>query len=276
MAPIPPQNPSRADLSRPRPGRALDTFLDLAEAGETGAAVLRYQPIWSVHQRSVGTYLCELTAGDGDAVAPEPAGDAAPALLARLDRLILRQALDAVAAGTAAGMSGALCVPVHYPALADAGPRREFAGLCGGIAPEAQALLVWEMVGVPEGTLENPLFAMASVVRPHGRSLFMRGPLDTGSFDIAAAIGIHSIGVDLRRVEEPETRLLQPLSKFAERAHGVGLRCHAHGLATSSLGLAAIAAGFDYVSGAAISESTETPWGVLPYDAESLFLHKYV
>lgn len=278
MAVIPPQSRPRRPSCTSRPPGDLAVLLDHAEADGPGVPALRFQPIWNVRQKAVATYLCELaTTGAGrEPIDPAAAEDAAPALLGRLDRLVLRHALAAIGSATAGTMPGALCVPVHYRALADAEPRQRFIELCASITAEARALLMWELVGVPEGTLENSLFAIASTVRPHGRSLFMRCALDTNAFEIPAAIGIQSIGVDLRGAMESETRILRLLSRFAEQAHGVGLRCHAHGLATSSLGLAAIAMGFDHVSGPAISDSTEIPWGVLPYDAESLFLHNFV
>ncbi len=276
MAASPSQKHLHQRSSPARPICDVATLLARAEAEEPGAPVLRFQPIWSVHQKAVGTYLCEMIASGGEPIAARLPGDAEPSLLGRLDRLVLRRALTAIDAAAGSEVSGAVCIPVHYRALADAGLRQEFAALCNSIAPEARSLLVWEMVGVPDGTLENPLFSMASIVKPHGRSLFIRCDLDSSAFEISAAIGIHSIGVDLHGTDQSETSMLQLLSRFAEQAHGVGLRCHAHGLGTSSLGLAAIANGFDYVSGTAISDHTEMPWGILPYDAESLFLHKFV
>lgn len=275
MAAGQPQNLPRQRSSQACSPGDVAAMLARAEAGAPGAPLLRFQPIWSVHQKAVGTYLCELVApGDDGPFAAALAGDTEPALLARLDRLILRLSLAAIDAAASTEISGAICIPVHYRALADTGLRQEFAALCAAITPEARSLVVWEMVGVPDGTLENPLYSMASIVKPHGRSLFIRCDLDSSDFEISAAIGVHSIGVDLRDTGMSETGVLQLLSKFAEQAHGVGLRCHAHGLRTSSLGLAAIANGFDYVSGAAVSDHTEMPWGILPYDAESLFLHK--
>ena len=118
------------------------------------------------------------------------------------------------------------------------------------------------------------LFSMVSTLRPYGRAIFLRSRLAEADFGIPAAVGVHSIGIDIAAIAEPEAEIASRLEKFAENAHRSGLRCHVHGLSTSSLSLAAVSSGFDYLAGDAIAPCADAPWGVQPFDAESLFLRR--
>lgn len=238
----------------------------------------RYQPIWNLHQKVMGTYLCEMMVKYGAGSVPSDAAlplDPDVTLLGRVDRLVLRRALADIETAAQRRMVSAICVPVHFGVLAGASTRRDFIALCNTIRPEVRSLLVWEIIGVPGGVWENSLFSIVSTLKPFSRAVFMRRDFDQTDFEVSAAVGVHSVGLDPGRAGASETRLVPLLERFADRAHRAGLRCHVHGLTTGSLCLSAIGAGFDYMSGPAIAESTETPWGILPFDAESLFLHKF-
>lgn len=242
--------PPRAELRRP---------------GGPAALSLGYQPIWNVQQKAISIYFGEpIPAEDGaSAVDPEHVG--------RTDCQVLSRVLADIATATERQDMGSVCVPIHGATLANAGPRGELVALCDTIPAELRAQLVWEIVGLPDGIWENALFSVVSTIKPYGRAIFMRRALDQMEFDVPAAVGVHSVGIDLRDVVGSETDCAGRLKAFAESAHALGLRCHVHGLATSSMSLTAIGAGFDYVAGPAIFAGTEVPWGVLPYDTESLF-----
>jgi hypothetical protein len=232
---------------------------------------LRYQPIWNVQQKAISIYLGEPAAAAD--VGTDVGAGADPERLGRADRELLRHALVDIDAAARHRDVGSVCVPVHYATLANARPRGELLAICDAIPADLRVLLVWEIVGAPETIWENALFPLVSTIKPYARAIFMRQALDQTDFDVPAAVGIHSVGIDLRDVVDSETRCVGRLEQFAKRAHALGLRCHIHGLTTSSMSLTAIGAGFDYVAGPAISGSTEAPWGVLPYDAESLIRH---
>jgi len=226
---------------------------------------LAYQPIWNVRQKAISIYLGEpapLHAG-ANATDPEDIG--------RADRQVLSRVLADIATAAKRQDMGSVCVPIHGATLANAGPRAELVALCATIPAELRSQLIWEIVGLPAGIWENALFSVVSTIKPYGRAIFMRRALDQTEFDVPAAVGVHSVGVDLRDVVGSETDRAGRMKVFAENAHALGLRCHVHGLATSSMSLTAIGAGFDYVAGPAISAGTKAPWGVLPYDAECLF-----
>jgi hypothetical protein len=228
---------------------------------------LRYQPIWNVQQKAISIYFGE------PAAAAEVGAGANPERLGRADRELLRHVLVDIDAAARHRDVGSVCVPVHYATLANAGSRGELLALCDTIPADLRVLLVWEIVGLPEAIWENALFPLVSTIKPYARAIFMRHALDQTDFDVPAAVGVHSVGIDLRDVVDSETDCVGRLEQFAKRAHALGLRCHIHGLVTSSMSLTAIGAGFDYVAGPAISGSIEAPWGVLPYDAESLIQH---
>jgi hypothetical protein len=233
---------------------------------------LSYRPIWNVQQKAMAIYLCELSpapAGPAEAAAP------GHATLGRADNRLLHRAIAGIERMPPRRNVGSLSIPVHHATLTNAACRNAFAAQCGAIAPALRALLVWEIVGTPPDAGERDLFSMVSTLKPYGRAIFLRSRLAKVDFDIPAAVGVHSIGIDLGETMESETRVAARLEKFAEKAHRAGLRSHVHGLTTSSMSLAAVSSGFHYLSGDAICASAEAPWGVLPFDAERLFLHRH-
>lgn len=232
---------------------------------------ISYRPIWNVQQKAMAIYLCEPR--------PDPSAASEPATgrdtrlldraLADIDRMSRHQ-------GDGGPGVGSVSIPVHHATLTNAASRDQFAARCAAIAPALRALLVWEITGTPEDAGERDLFAMVSALKPYGRAIFLRRNLTGTDFDIPAAVGVHSIGADLGGATESETSIAARLDKFADAAHRAGLRSHVHGLTTSSLSLAAVSSGFHYLSGDAVCASTEAPWGVLPFDAERLFLHRHM
>lgn len=230
---------------------------------------ISYRPIWNVQQKAVAIYLCE----------PGPATTAEPAT--RRDARLLDRALADIQRmsrhqGDSGPGVGSVSIPVHHATLTNAASRDEFAARCATIAPASRALLVWEITGTPDEAGERDLFAMVSTLKPYGRAIFLRRALDGTDFDIPAAVGVHSVGTDLGGATGSEASIAARLDKFADAAHRAGLRSHVHGLTTSSLSLAAVSSGFHYLSGDAVCASTEVPWGVLPFDAERLFLHRHL
>lgn len=265
---------SRVEASLSRSADATEKLQDDAPAD----AWFRYWPLWSFQQKALGIYSCQMMIQHGaDSVPAESALPHEPdlALLGQLDRAVLRRAVLDLETAAQMQMASAVCVPVHFNALASASPRRAFISLCNSISPKIRPMLIWEIVDVPVGLWENSIFPIVSMLRPFGRAIFIRRAIDELDFEVLGAVGLHSVGLDLRCPAGSEAQLLPLLNRFAERAHRAGLRCHVHGLTTSSLCLLAISAGFDYVSGPGVCESTEIPWGILPFDAEKLFLTKF-
>lgn len=240
-------------------------------AGDPPAPALRYRPIWNVQQKMMNLHLCEPAA---------PMAGHDPAAAGRADRHLLAQVLRDMQGGMepAGPERGAasVCLPVQHTTLTDPAARAAFLAACDSVPDGLRELLVWEIVGLPEDAGERSLFSMVSTLRPHGRAVFLRSRLDRAEFGIPAAVGVHSVGPDLAEAGAPESDAVRQLERFAECAHGAGLRCHAHGLATSSVTLAAFSCGFDYLAGTAICELRATPWQVRPFDAENLFLGRHL
>jgi hypothetical protein len=227
------------------------------------APPLRYRPIWNVQQKAIGMSAVEPAGGIGALAA---SGEAQGALLRRVLR-------DTEPVANRDGIP-TICLPAHHAVLSAPAPRAGFVEICDGVGPERRAALLWEIVEAPDDVSERTLFSMVATLKPFGRAVFLRSRLAESEFDIPAAVGVHSIGVDLAMTATAESEIVPLLEKFADRAHRSGLRCHAHGLATSSLSLAAMSCGFDYLSGDAIAEVGRAPATVRPFDAESLFLRR--
>jgi hypothetical protein len=231
---------------------------------------LRYRPVWNVRQKVIGLYRCDRPVSPiGGAI---EAGD--PEAAGRADGMVLTQVLADIGQFTAEHDIGSVCLPLHHATLTHAATRDAFVALCGAIPAALRGALVWEITDMPQDTCERSLFSIVSTIKPFARAIFVRSRLEESDFEIPAAVGVHSVGLDLGETAETETHILSLLGRFAETAHRAGLRCHVHGAATSSIALAAVSAGFDYLAGDAISGTVAAPGDIRPFDTENLFLNK--
>lgn len=243
------------------------------ETAEVGPP-LPYRPVWNVQQKVIGIYRCERPAPchGGDRGETDQVRNCRPAALGSVDGAVLARVLsDLEPARRGRGMAS-ICLPVHHATLTDTATRNGFVALCDRIPAELRGLLVWEISGMPENAGERALFSMVSTVKPFGRAIFVRCGRDQPDFDTAAAVGVHSVGLDLGAATEPEAPVISRLDRFAHDAHEAGLRCHVYGISTSSISLAAVAAGFDYLAGDTIGKAVAAPLAVRPFDTENIFL----
>jgi hypothetical protein len=79
------------------------------------------------------------------------------------------------------------------------------------------------------------------------------------------------VGLTLANARRSEAEAMRILTAFAGRARAVDLKCAAHGLGSRPLVLGAIAAGFRYLSGAAIHEDLDDLSNALRFEGADLY-----
>jgi hypothetical protein len=109
--------------------------------------------------------------------------------------------------------------------------------------------------------------ALVAGLRRATREVVLRLPLDHTDFGRVLAAGARTVGGDLRGHAWPHARAMRGLADFGKAARSAGLKCYVLGINTQPLAIAAIAAGFDYLAGNAVSPEIPEPVGVVPLDA---------
>ncbi|CAA7622083.1 hypothetical protein MTBLM5_430021 [Magnetospirillum sp. LM-5] len=235
-----------------------------------------FRPLLTAKTMVLSTFHCIPTAprhSDGFKSGYELAPDG-PAILA-LDRAVLRRVAYELSRLGNENSFGLLSLPVHYESLATASRRRDFAALCTAeFGPAGGQRVIFELAGLPVGVPQSQLLELVASLRPYSKAVLARLPPDQTALPAFRQAGIHAVGIDIYAAAEPEDVLFPKLDSFVAAAAQAGLKTYCHGIRTLSLYSAAIAAGFDYVDGHAITMAVEAPKKALHYPLDLPFRQK--
>lgn len=253
-----------------------------AGAGETpGSSILPldlqffYRPMWHVRRKVVSTFECTPARSGssgqfliGDEVLRNPDD---PAAIAELDVKTLCKVIDDLHEETKREQRRLLALPVHYSTLNDKNVLQLYLGLLGQVPEILRRAMVVELVGLPKGVLNSRMLEMSLMLKPLMRARIVCLGLDDPDFAAVSDGGYFAVGADLRGHPDPESKLIQRMEDFAEKASQHGLSTYIHGLDSLSLTTAAVCAGFHFIDGDGITSLVDAPKPMYPLDAQNLY-----
>lgn len=271
-------------------GRSTDSELDLIEEDERNevrlAAQLHvaqqalkpsfvYRPMWDTSCRALSAYLCAplLAGADGTDKDMYSLVEQDLDVLYRLEGLVQARALSDLASLLKRRQKLLLILPVHFESLAAARSRRSFVeNLVHLVSPEGRALLLVEIVGVPDGVPHSRLESLVVPLRQKCRAIIARVPLnatDLRSFKLA---GIHAVGSEICSSPRPsETVIIHQMNRFKRLAERAEVTTFIRGLDTTSLTAAAVGAGFRYIDGDAVATAQQSPNSISKFNVLDLY-----
>jgi len=133
--------------------------------------------------------------------------------------------------------------------------------------------IILEIVGISSNLPEYRLSDLLPYISPFCYAIDVQAPSDLNSFEAFADAGVHAVGLDLS--ENPETQTLQfrRLEIFCNRANRAGLYKFIHGIDEFSQATFAVCSGFEYIGGAIIGKSVDTPERGYRFQPTDLFSH---
>ena len=237
--------------------------------------IFSYLPMWQVSKKVINSHRCQLALAARDEIYPIESlfdEEIDESVIASLDRLILRRALQDIHLLIKSDRQCNIVVPVHYTTLASSRARREYLGILPLVRPELRPYLIWELISSHIGIYTGPIKQAASLLKPHGRATLLRVPLDFPRFDNLAG-SIYAVGADISSQANSEAEAIHKMEAFKSRAEQSGLRAYLHGANSLSLATAAVCAGFDYIDGETIARPIDNPEGIRSYRIEELHAH---
>jgi len=235
-------------------------------------ANFRYQPIWHRETQAITSYGLNLRFLVGDAqlsVNELMSWEDDPEVVVAVDLLMARKALADLAAMMRQGTKAILSLPLHRAVLDMPVARAELLALLTAAPVPMRQLILLDILDAYAGDW-TLLPALVAGLRRVSREVVLRLSLDHTDFSRVRAAGAHTVGGDLREHAWPHARAMRGLADFGKAAHSAGLRTYVLGINTAPLAIAAIAAGFDYLAGNAVSPEIPQPVGVVPLDAAHL------
>lgn len=234
-----------------------------------------YRPLLTLRGMVVSTYICLAVKQDsagfffsGYELLPDPFN---ALQITDLDLLTLATAATELSCMAETGTKALLSLPVHFETIANNRNRTRHIDYCRKHLKKYADRLVFELVGLPEGVPQVRLVELVGMLRPLARAVIARFMMDRKSFDLCRSAGLHAVGVDIHYCREDEASVMRQFNRFAEAANKERLKTYVHGIHTISLNTAAIAAGFDYVDGYAITSVAKSPMSARRYDLHSMY-----
>jgi hypothetical protein len=247
-----------------------------APAGDPLAEIsYSFQPSWDPARGVIAAYLCvpELPEGPSGRrrYAPIVLGDDASAL-ERLDFAVLHHVIGVLDGLVRTKRRLLVTAPVRFETLTSATHRRHYINtLATQLTADAAALLVIELVSVPDGVPQARLLEITSPLRAHARAVIARLRPDTAEFAQFAGSRIAAVGCDLIRQTGSELALMQQMARFSRGAAKAGIATYLRGIRSLSLATAALGAGFAHVDGDAIAAPVDLPRGIVEFSLFDLY-----
>lgn len=268
-------NRALAAMAEANSGQAADVQFSDADKAALDNLQSRFNPVWHAKNSLITAYNCGLTR-EGRTLSQHRIMELFPSdtmdiALAKLDATVYARAVKAVQYLMDQGLKALLIVPVHFstvdrlrymPTFLDPGSR---------MPEEAKQLIVFEFTHLPSDLTRFRLREPVNYLKNRARALIARPGLVQTDFDIYKEFGFHGVSVDLRDYELPDGRVLKAFDQFAALAEKHKLQSFVHGIDSTSRAVGAIAAGFTYIEGSAISEPVDHPTRIRPYELDMLY-----
>lgn len=164
-----------------------------------------------------------------------------------------------------------ITAPVRFETLTSAANRRRYIDALSRLSADAAALLVIELVAVPEGVPQARLLEISSPLRAHARAVIARLAPETADFAQFAGSRIAAVGCDISCQSGSELALMQQMARFSRGAAKAGIATYLRGIRTVSLATAALGAGFAHVDGDAIAAAIPLPRGIVQFSLFDLY-----
>lgn len=222
-----------------------------------------YRPMWDVKRKVVTSFLClpAVRLSGGTRIVGENAivGIDTPEVQSALDIRILKRATSDLLASFNAGRKHLIAVPVHFETISTAQRRFDYLIECRRLPPMAAKLVLFEVVGAPDGVPQSRVLEMTTALRAVARAIMFRTSVWSTAWGDLAQARITAVGADLSDEHASETVLVERLVKFADAADKRKLGSYLHGLRTLSLTVSAVGAGFHHLSGQPIEDLADAP-----------------
>ncbi|MGE4064174.1 MAG: hypothetical protein AB7E79_12475 [Rhodospirillaceae bacterium] len=235
----------------------LEELLSTAEVG-TKDPIARFEPIWDISRATVSAFRCVLD--DFSDLRP---GVTEPTELqiARIDALTILQARAVIQSLVSASRPCLVIAPVHLATLQANAYQSAYIEAMGTIPERHRGFLVLEILGDRTEVSRYGLRHVLAYLHNRCRAVLFRADIKTTEFSKFTENRIFAVGVPA----QPDVSVAQNmifLNQFADAAKRTGMRIYATGVPSKSLLLAAVAAGFDFASGAGVVHEVDYPFGV--------------
>ncbi|MBY0510910.1 MAG: hypothetical protein K2P94_12280 [Rhodospirillaceae bacterium] len=268
---------NRALAAMAKSGASQGEEFAITEADKSALESLgvAFHPVWHAKNNLITAYHCALTRQDRRLQAQDAfeilPSDSPVLATAKLDATLYGRAVKAMQYLLSEGMKAVLIVPVHFSTV----DRLRYMGALleagSNIPDDAKNLMVFELMDLPPDMSRFRLREPVNYLRTRVRALIARAGFGQTEFDLYKEFNFHGVSVNLNDYSFPEARILKNFDTFAALAEKHKLQSFVNGISRTSMAVGAMASGFTYIEGAAISEPVDNPKQIRPYEIDMLY-----
>jgi len=236
----------------------LEELLSTAEVG-TKDPIARFEPIWDMSRATVSAFRCVLQ--DFSDLRRQGVTEPNELQIARIDALTILHARTVIQSLVSASRPCLVVAPVHLATLQSNAYLSAFIEAVGAIPEQHRGFLLLEILGDMTEVSRYGLRHILAYLHNRCRSVLFRADIKTVDFSKFTGNRIFAVGATARSDVSAAQNLIL-LDQFASTAKRMGVRIYAAGLSSKSSLLAAVAAGFDFASGAGVVHDVDYPFGV--------------
>lgn len=235
-----------------------------------------FRPMLAVRTKVISTFICipmcvwqgRLRVSGYDVLGDKPH----PKQYLNLDLLSLQKVSSELKRLGAEGQKSLVGVSVHFETLADSRRMQDYLEGCTTALARCHDRIIFEIVGLPDGIPQVRLVNLVSALRPHSRAVIARFTLENRNFSAFRTAGLHAVGIDLYTRLKREDRLMRQMEEFAKIANRYKLKTYILGLRSISLHTAAVASGYDYAAGHALTSIADAAEGAYVFHSETPYI----
>jgi len=233
-----------------------------------------FRPIWDVRRNAVINFLTVpvVKGAGGRILAGESAVEGLDNRLARLeyDTRLLRRVIDELMRVGSQDRRLLFTIPVHVDTLSVSSARMAYMQLWRDLPLSLQRLTIFDLVGASDGFPLSRMMEILPNLKPLSRAVTFRVPLQSAAMvGRFTHLGLHAISTEVGA--GPEKALISDFEKFVVAAEKARLLTYLHAIPTGSLAVAAVAAGFDFIDGAAVGNAEANPKDALRFSVGDLY-----
>jgi len=233
---------------------------------------LVYFPIWDVNQQVVNSYRASIVRTKKDRPLEFYAGEDTKLASHKIDNLVLKKVIDDLTVW--AGDHDETCsfiLPIHLNTLQSSSSFSPISLALKALSIVERKCLKIEIIGITTHTKFGAIQKHILKLKGYCNEIGLRVANATQASPALTKAGIASVGFHLDDPAFKPKNISEEINQLNINTEKSHLKAFIYGVDNVAMAATSIGAGVEFISGYAVGNALDMPWGTLPFKVESLY-----
>jgi len=230
-----------------------------------------YFPIWDVDKQLVNNYRCTLVQHLPSGISELNTGSATHIAPYKIDQLIAEKVGSDNLADQNQDDASFFVMPLHVNTLQNKEQFLKIELRLKSLSMLQRKQLKIEIIGATRNTTYEAIKNLVAKIKVYCNSVSFRLSMDMKISPSLRKIGVSSIGFHISDLSIVGKDVTQAIEEIAISSDKLNIDSFVYGVDTIADAAAAIGSGVNYISGQAVGDALDVPWGTLPFEVENLY-----